>query len=226
MLTEYLQKQMRRRNIGSKRLADLVNAQFDDLYLHRNTIENWRTGTVRRVRDWRPLLGIAAVLHLSADETNTLLTAATHPSLDELRVLDGDSPYLDYWKMSAPSTPNTATPAPATYVFNTPFVTLTLDDGTCITLHGAETFGIGRTDAARNWYPAVKLEDHNGIAAGVSRKHGAITITEDAVFLEDYGSRNGTQRNGEQLTFHRRYQLEDGDRLLFSRLGATVRIER
>lgn len=224
MLAEVFQRHMQRRKVGSKRLANLVNEQFD-LHLHRNTVENWRTGSVKRVRDWRPLVAIAVVLHLSTEEANQLLAAAAQPALSELRKLHGALPLLDFWHNQAPSTPDMSLNAPATYDFNSPLVTLTLANGTQFHLHGVQTFGIGRTDTAQNWQPAIKLEEHGGVAAGVSRKHGAIIILEQAVFIEDYASHNGTLLNGEKLTPHRRYPLSDGDHLLLSRLLVTVNIE-
>ncbi len=225
MLAEYLQQHMRRRDVGSKRLADLVNEQFD-LHLHRNTIENWRTGAVRRVRDWRPLLAIAVVLHLSTEQANNLLSAASQPTLLQLHLLKREeaTPFLNYWHKQAPNTPDMATPVPLSDDTGTPHVTITLADGTCFVMCEIGTFGIGRTDPSQHWFPTIKLEHYGGVAAGVSRKHGAITLTAQAAFVEDYGSHNGTRHNGQRLLPHRRYALADGDELSFSRLAASVQI--
>lgn len=224
MLAEQLQQHMARRDVGSKRLADLVNEQFG-LHLHRNTIENWRTGGVKRVRNWQPLLAIAVVLHLSADQANALLTAASHPTLLQLHLLEREkaAPFLNYWHNQAPSTPDVVPPN-MTDTLDTPHVTLMLANGICFSVSGVGTFGIGRSDPVQNWHPEIKLEHHSGVEAGISRKHGAIILTQQAAFVEDYDSHNGTQLNGTQLLPAHRYLLADGDELVLSRLLLTVRI--
>lgn len=70
--------------------------------ISRRTLENWSAGKVRRPRSWRQLVQLARALRLTADETNQLLTAATHPPLEALnRRFGGDSegdlagPWLD-----------------------------------------------------------------------------------------------------------------------------------
>lgn len=223
MLSELLQQYMERHDAGSKRLADWVNEQFEQLNLSRNTIQNWSTGTVKRVRYWQPLLAIATVLHLSVSETNALLTAAGHFTLAQLRASakEADLIYFEYWSRNAPSTPDVATGFVA---FSTPLVTLTFPNGSQCVLHGAKTFGIGRADAIRNWFPVVQLENFGGVEAGVSRKHGAIILTEQAAFVEDHGSHNGTKHNGKRLVPHRRSPLADGDKLSFGQLVVEVRI--
>ena len=227
MLATLLQQYMQTRGIGSKRLADLVNEQFD-LHLHRNTIENWRTGAVKQVRNWRPLVAIATVLHLSATQTDNLLLAAGHSTLLQLCLFNSekDANFLDYWRSQAPETPDMASPMSASCEeADTPLVVLKLAADTCFTMQGVGTFGIGRSDPAQNWFPTVTLDPHEGIEMGVSRKHGAIQITKHGVFIEDYGSRNGTKCNGHTLTPHCPHLLADGDKLLLSRLLVSVQIK-
>lgn len=48
------------------------------------TIVNWLEGRVKRPRHWDSLLQVAAALHLTEAETNRLLQAGDHPSVEEL----------------------------------------------------------------------------------------------------------------------------------------------
>src|SRR5689334_12189306 len=50
-----------------------------------NTIENWTSGEVRRPRFVVDILKLAEALTLNAQETNALLAAAGHPSLQRLQ---------------------------------------------------------------------------------------------------------------------------------------------
>ncbi len=53
----------------------------------------------------------------------------------------------------------------------------------------------------------------------VSRKHAAITIdpATDSIFIEDLGSTNGTFLNGMRLEPNKKYKVEPGDVLSFSK---------
>jgi hypothetical protein len=61
-----LQRVTRGSGVGAKKLSKLTDVP-------RTAIDNWRSGTVRRPHDWRPLLQIAHVLSLSAEETDAPL---------------------------------------------------------------------------------------------------------------------------------------------------------
>lgn len=52
--------------------------------LPKRTIAHWLEGIVRHPRDWRDLVKLAAVLHLSETEANKLLLSAQHPGLAQL----------------------------------------------------------------------------------------------------------------------------------------------
>jgi CheY-like chemotaxis protein len=57
----------------------------------------------------------------------------------------------------------------------------------------------------------------------ISRRHCALFLRDDRVWVRDLGSRNGTYLNGEPLTVAR--PLQDGDRLSLSQLAFQVRLE-
>lgn len=52
--------------------------------LPKRTIAHWLEGIVRRPRDWRDLVKLAAVLHLDETQATRLLQSARHPSLAQL----------------------------------------------------------------------------------------------------------------------------------------------
>lgn len=62
----------------------------------KNTIHNWLSGQVRRPQRWEPVVRVAAALHLTAAETDTLLRAAGHSSLALL--MQQPHPLLRPWQ--------------------------------------------------------------------------------------------------------------------------------
>ncbi len=83
---------------------------FEDLAkesgLPRNTVYRWLKGEVRKPQTWQPLATVAATLGLSKSQTNTLLQAAQHLSVEELldRVRgDEDRELLSQWAVTAPN---------------------------------------------------------------------------------------------------------------------------
>ena len=59
--------------------------------LPKSTIGSWLEGLTEQPQDWHSLLRLAAVLRLSAEETSTLLQAAGHAPLPELRAQAADA---------------------------------------------------------------------------------------------------------------------------------------
>ncbi|MCB0191165.1 MAG: FHA domain-containing protein [Anaerolineae bacterium] len=64
--------------------------------------------------------------------------------------------------------------------------------------------------------PDIDLEPHDGKKAGVSRRHGRITLQEGQWYIEDLNSTNGTFVNGIQLAPNEPTPINSGDYL---RLG-------
>jgi tetratricopeptide (TPR) repeat protein len=58
--------------------------------LPKATVVNWLEGRVRRPRDWRAVVRVADALRLSEQDADTLLSAAGHPSLRDLRARVSD----------------------------------------------------------------------------------------------------------------------------------------
>jgi len=67
-----------RARYSAGQLADLTG-------IPKRTVANWLSGRVRRPRQWQEVVRLAAALHLSAAETDDLLTAAGHENLSTLR---------------------------------------------------------------------------------------------------------------------------------------------
>jgi pSer/pThr/pTyr-binding forkhead associated (FHA) protein len=57
-----------------------------------------------------------------------------------------------------------------------------------------------------------------------SRRHAKIYYEQDRIFLEDVGSTNGTQVNGEPLPPNQRIELKDGDKISFAGFEMTVAV--
>ncbi|MCI0398381.1 MAG: FxSxx-COOH system tetratricopeptide repeat protein [Chloroflexi bacterium] len=84
-LADVLDEYMRSAGYGTLRLANHVNQLVDrPHFLHRGTITNWLTGRACKVRDWRQLTAVAAVLGLNEAQANKLLQAAGLPTVRAL----------------------------------------------------------------------------------------------------------------------------------------------
>ena len=59
----------------------------------------------------------------------------------------------------------------------------------------------------------------------VSREHAMFEVTADALFVQDLGSRNGTELNGKKLTAHESTPLKNGDLVKVGPLTFAVTIE-
>jgi predicted component of type VI protein secretion system len=59
----------------------------------------------------------------------------------------------------------------------------------------------------------------------VSREHSMFEVTSDSVFLQDLGSRNGTEVNGKKLAPHDPIHLKNGDLVKIGALTFAVSIE-
>ncbi len=59
----------------------------------------------------------------------------------------------------------------------------------------------------------------------ISREHAMFEVTSDAVFVQDLGSRNGTELNGKKLNAHDPSRLKNGDLVKVGSLTFAVSIE-
>ncbi|HZN18961.1 MAG TPA: tetratricopeptide repeat protein [Micromonosporaceae bacterium] len=109
-LSDVLADAMRQAGIGSQTLSKLTGVP-------RTAIDNWREGTVRRPRHWRPLARIARVLSLSREEADALLAAAGYPGIAALAgdLASGhpDREHLDPWLARLEAPPRHQLRAPA-----------------------------------------------------------------------------------------------------------------
>lgn len=81
---------------------------------------------------------------------------------------------------------------------------------------------IGRADPERGITPEIDLTEPDGMGKGVSRRHTAIAIHDERVFIKDLGSTNGTQLNGVPCEPLREYRLRHGDELTLGNLRLQV----
>jgi hypothetical protein len=98
-----------------------------------------------------------------------------------------------------------------------------LNNGRHINLPLAVPVLIGRSDSPRGFFPDLDLSNDGGYDSGVSRRHARIAVVNEAAFVEDLESANGTFINDQRLTARSPQRLQRGDEL---RLGSMIlRIE-
>jgi len=85
-----------------------------------------------------------------------------------------------------------------------------------------ERLVIGRAGASGLRHPDVDLTSWGAVRYGVSRLHAALEIRDDAVFLSDLGSTNGTYLNARRLSPGEDRIVCSGDQLCFGNLMAHV----
>ncbi len=81
---------------------------------------------------------------------------------------------------------------------------------------------LGRADAPTNANPDIDLNPYNAHEKGISRRHLFILRTDDALYVQDPGSRNGTKLNGTPLKKGEPYPLNDGDVLILGALQIVI----
>lgn len=77
---------------------------------------------------------------------------------------------------------------------------------------------LGRFDPDTGEHPDVNLEDYDAQEKGVSRRHAAILVEDEALKVMDLGSANATFLNGQKLIAHQARILRDGDELRLARM--------
>jgi pSer/pThr/pTyr-binding forkhead associated (FHA) protein len=77
---------------------------------------------------------------------------------------------------------------------------------------------LGRYDTDTGETPEIDLEEYDAQDLGVSRRHAAILIEDDAVKIMDLGSANATYINGQKLIARQARILRDGDELRLGRM--------
>lgn len=82
---------------------------------------------------------------------------------------------------------------------------------------------VGRSIDGDMSHVDIDLSQQGAYQHGVSRRHAVIRYHDDALYIEDLKSTNGTRINGSQLTPEREYRLRDGDEVEFARVRAVVR---
>ncbi|NGZ76005.1 DUF6382 domain-containing protein [Saccharibacillus alkalitolerans] len=76
------------------------------------------------------------------------------------------------------------------------------------------SFTIGRSQ---------EVSQHVETAAGISRAHVELELTDNQCTIKDIGSRNGTLLNGEALTPYKAYEMHEGDTFKIAGISYTLR---
>lgn len=82
---------------------------------------------------------------------------------------------------------------------------------------------IGRADLTANVNPDLDMTPHQAHELGVSRQHAVLTPGNNALFVSDLESKNGTWVNGKYLPPGVRYPLSEGDQIEFGLIKLVVK---
>lgn len=83
---------------------------------------------------------------------------------------------------------------------------------------------VGRADIVDGHLPALDLGQYGGQDAGVSRRHAVFFVADNALFVRDLGSTNGTKINGLRLPADEACKVAEGDELEFGQLRVKVQL--
>jgi pSer/pThr/pTyr-binding forkhead associated (FHA) protein len=85
---------------------------------------------------------------------------------------------------------------------------------------------VGRGGGSEDEMPDLDFSAFEAAAQGMSRNHAALTYHDDALYVEDMNSTNGTRINGFTIPPERSYRLRNGDELEFGSFRVSVRVVR
>jgi pSer/pThr/pTyr-binding forkhead associated (FHA) protein len=74
--------------------------------------------------------------------------------------------------------------------------------------------------------PDIDFSAFGAGVLGMSRHHAVFSYLDDALYIEDLNSTNGTRINGFTIPPERTYRLRNGDELEFGSFRVSVRIVR
>lgn len=94
---------------------------------------------------------------------------------------------------------------------------------TTIGLDVKEQILLGRRDAHSGTQPDLDLVPYGAETLGVSRRHAQIIAHEQALYLQDLNSTNGTRLNGFTLEAEQGYRLHNGDEIELGQLKIVLR---
>ena len=96
------------------------------------------------------------------------------------------------------------------------------EDETPILVQMRNEVVLGRMSQTDQLKTFINLVPYGADEAGVSRQHARLQRVEDAVYVMDLNSTNGTRVNGEPLQASVEKHLRDGDELMLGRLRVFV----
>lgn len=147
----------------------------------------------------------------------------THITRPETHLLRANRPAQQPTSGSEPANQTAPLPAPWRVLLQ-----IGGQNQTTVGLEVKDQLLLGRTDPLTDTRPDLDLTPYGGQQAGVSRRHALIVRDEhnQALFVEDLNSTNGTRVNGFWLDPGRRYRLRDGDQLELGDLSIVLRFVR
>jgi pSer/pThr/pTyr-binding forkhead associated (FHA) protein len=89
-----------------------------------------------------------------------------------------------------------------------------------------ERLVVGRGGAGDGETPDIDFAPFNAGAQGMSRYHAAFTYQDEALYIEDLNSTNGTRINGYTIPPERSIRIRNGDEIEFGSFRVSVRVVR
>lgn len=99
-----------------------------------------------------------------------------------------------------------------------------LSTGDQLPLKGKSEFTLGRISGTQPILPDIDLTPYQAYETGVSRLHALLLLDLDKITITDLGSANGTRINGDRVTAHAPYPLQDGDIISLGNFKACIYI--
>ncbi len=94
-----------------------------------------------------------------------------------------------------------------------------LRTGEILLIGGIGEYILGRVSKDQSILPDVDLEPYQAYKSGVSRLHARIKVEQQAMWITDLGSANGTRVNDQKLTPQQEFPLGDKDIVRLGRLS-------
>ncbi len=97
-----------------------------------------------------------------------------------------------------------------------------LSTGDQLSLTAKKEYTLGRVSGSQPILPDIDLTPFQAYESGVSRLHAILLLENERVSITDLGSANGTRINGDRITAHAPYPIQDGDIISLGNFKACI----
>jgi len=95
-----------------------------------------------------------------------------------------------------------------------------------IPINTSDEITLGRINEGQPILPDIDLSPYNAYELGVSRIHVSLKIIDNQVMATDLGSANGTRLNGQEISSHTQFSIQNGDYLTIGKLKIQIQIHK